>query len=187
MIIAIDPSGSYKEGDGTTGVVFLDVIDESVKIINIFEVYNKSFKTEQEMYLYYNTFLKEYDKIENYIVMENYLNNPKFSKVFAHGENSTSKVIGIIESQFNYATVYKQPNSIIKTGYYYPNNGLFGFPNLIKYNYLKLDGNKMYFNYDKENIRNLKSKSHCCDALRHGLYFALTQLKIDIYKEKYES
>lgn len=186
-ILCIDPSGERSQGNGITGVAIMEWEEGSQpRVIKAYELNNSGFKDNFAMFNAYTKHFSTYTSdVVDEVVIEKYINNPTLSKHFAHGENMTSQIVGIINAALagNGLPIKEQVNSNIKQGNY-PKEGLFGYHNLGNYGYLTIIEGKLHMLVDGKPVPMLMSKPHCLDAVRHGLYYLNSEYAVDIYKLK---
>lgn len=186
-ILCIDPSGERVNGRGITGVVIMEWVEgQRPTIKKAYELNNAGFTDNFAMFDAYGKHFGSYTTEDiDEVVIEKYVNNPALSKHFAHGENMTSQIVGIINAALagNGLPIKEQTNTNIKQGNY-PREGLFGYLNLNTYGYVEIINRKMHLEIDGDLKPINMSKPHCIDAMRHGLYYLLSEYNVDIYQMK---
>ena len=100
-IIALDPSGNFEEGKGTTGWCLFSASKKD--IIMTWTLKASDFKTKED---YWNAHLTNINKFttmykNSIIVMEDFALNPKRALQQSYSKMETSKLIGIIQLYCN--------------------------------------------------------------------------------------
>lgn len=157
IILAFDPSGSFKEGKGQTGWVCIK--DDQLLSYGLIKA--KDFKTK---YDYFEEHIKHIKSVNpNIVVMENF-------RLYGHKANSligseleTAKLIGVMQhhldkSNRNYVM---QMAAQVKTR--------FTDNILINKKYITKDVNGRYY------INGVNVAGHIIDALRHALFYMLKE------------
>lgn len=167
IILAIDPSGSFKHGSGTTGWSIID--SESLKIISLGSIKAKNFETREEYFNTHADLLKnrEYDLI----ILEAFVLYESSAKTMINQELETSELIGLIkyladiyekeivtQRAVEISTITKKPNILLSTI-----NETFEQIS-IKTNKRKA---KSYYFYER------LLSSHILDSIRHTVYYTL--------------
>ena len=156
-ILAIDPSGSFKEGKGITGWVLFDRITNKIAKFGYI-----SAEMYPNQYAYWDAHITLIDSLTGYapaIVIEDYLlySNRATSQINSRFE--TPQLIGIIkyECYKRSMMIYVQTAASVKTRW---NNEI-----LVRKGYLNSKGRGYY-------IGEILVSDHIQDALRHAIHFA---------------
>ncbi len=158
-ILALDPSGNWTEGKGTTGICYLQPHNKKI------EVYSISAKAYTSPEGYWNTHV---DYLEAYhrrygedlvVVIEDYLlyGNKAQSQINSHME--TPKLIGVLQHYcYTHAIpCYMEPASTVKSRW--------TNPILERKGYIQATGNCY-------SVNGKKISRHCLDAIRHAVHYA---------------
>lgn len=163
FILAIDPSGNFQEGKGTTGWAVLE--QSSMKITNAGNLYAKKYNTKELYWQAHLKLIETYHKkyknklivvIEDYILYESKAQNQINSRM------ETSKLIGVIQHycwQFNIPYVMQLANEVKKRW----SDEILHYKKILVYS------------KTKEVLPNRKGvliDRHCKDAIRHAVHFA---------------
>ena len=162
LVLAIDPSGSYFEGKGTTGWCVFNALDDKVIIAG--HICASSYDTKE---MYWNAHLQLLDKyIDRYndeciIVMEEYLLYANRAQDQINSKFETPKVIGIMQHHLftkNIPYVMQLARTVKDR-----------WSNEILHHkgYIKIKG-KHYIVPETEDVID----RHCLDSIRHAVHFA---------------
>ena len=162
FILAIDPSGSYIEGKGTTGWCVFNVLDDMVTILGNIEAtkYNCAESYWDQHLKLINEFKERYqDRFT--VVMEDYLLYANKALDQVHSRMETPKLIGIIQHHcwVNHINCEIQTASQVKTRW--------ADEILNHKKYIQKRGNRYYIPGCKQFINR-----HCKDAIRHAIHYA---------------
>lgn len=156
-IIGIDPSGAYKEGKGTTGIV---VLDPQGKLIDHMPVFAQEHPSQMA---YWKAVIDQVEMLllryEGAVIsIEDYVLYASSAKAQINSEMETSKLIGAITIfAFEYGTpLYIRSASRVINRW---SNHILEHKKLIyreKNKWVDSDGNKI--------------NQHCLDALRHAVH-----------------
>lgn len=157
FVIGVDPSGSFKEGKGTTGIV---ILDPDGNLIEHTIVDAKDWESQTE---YWNAIL-EYLKArvkqlkEVVLSVEDYVLYASSAKAQINSEMETSKLIGAITMLAYYLGIplYTRSASQVMNRW---TNDILEFKG-----YIKKKG-RTYTDVKGEQINH-----HCLDALRHAVH-----------------
>lgn len=96
-IIALDPSGNFEEGKGTTGMCLFSC--EKKEIIFTDTIKASNYKTKEDYWHAHIHMLKKFTMLYKnvIIVMEDFTLNPKRALQQSHSKMETSKLIGVIQ------------------------------------------------------------------------------------------
>lgn len=164
-ILAIDPSGSFKHGSGTSGWCVVD--DETGKIIGLGNIKAKEFDTREQYFSKHKSIAKLY--IHDILVIENFILYQSTASSLFNQELETSELIGVIcdfEEERGKKIVRQkaqQIKSVLKK-----NNVLLGLVNKtedrLTFKTTKADRVQWFF----EGVR---ISNHIVDAIRHAYYY----------------
>lgn len=156
-VLALDPSGSYKEGQGTTGWVLYD--QETRKVIKFGAILASKYSCQ---FKYWDAHIELIDGLSGYqptIVIEDYLLYGTKAQNQINSRLETPQLLGIIkyETYKRGLMVYIQTAAQVKVRW----NDLI----LVNKGYIHKDG--MYYS-----MAHTRVSDHVRDALRHALHFS---------------
>jgi hypothetical protein len=160
-ILAIDPSGNFNEGKGTTGWCLLD---ENCKLISVGQLMASECNSKEEHWMEHLDLIKHL--APDYIVVEDYLLYANKSQSQINSRFETSRLIGAIELYCwtNNIPLRFQKASDVKQR--------FTDERLVQGNYIsKSSSCSRYF------AAGVLATGHIRDAIRHGVYFVKFKLK----------
>lgn len=167
-IIAIDPSGNYNEGKGTSGYCLYNAADKEIKEVG--QISARDYNT-QETYWEAHCFLLKsimrlygIEREEIVVVIEDYTLDPRRAMQQSHSRMETPKVIGILQHscymrgiktilQFNHEAKSRWTDKI-----------------LLHENLIVQKNNAYYLTEDTDFEHCLND--HKRDAIRHAMHFA---------------
>jgi len=159
-ILAIDPSGSFEEGQGTTGACLWNC--ETHKVQNFFTIKASGYKQKEEYWLAHLNFINSFlhygpDLI---VVIEDFMLDPTRALQQSYSRMETSKLIGIIQTylfqkKIKYAM---QRPAEVKTRW---------ADSILLHKGVLVRVNKSYYLPDGDKTVNV----HCRDAIRHAIHF----------------
>lgn len=160
-ILAIDPSGNFEEGKGTTGTCLFNTITNCIEYLkdihaNVFE--NK--ETYWQAHLQYlNDILQRYDSV--LIVIEDFTLDPRRALQQSHSKMETPKLIGILQLYCQQNNIpYKMQRAVeVKNRW---------ADHILEYKKYIQKKNRMYYTPNS----NKPISRHCKDAIRHAVHFA---------------
>lgn len=96
-IIAIDPSGNFEEGKGTTGCCLFSA--EQKQIITTWNIRASDYSSKEAYWNAHLDMLKKFTTLykNSIVVMEDFTLNPKRALQQSHSKMETSKLIGVIQ------------------------------------------------------------------------------------------
>ena len=156
-ILAIDPSGNFKEGKGITGWCLLDT--ETKKIVKFGYISAEMYSNQ---YTYWDAHITLIDSLSGFapaVVVEDFLLYSNRATNQINSRFETPQLIGIIKYEcYKRGTmVYIQTAASVKKRW---NNDI-----LVKKGYLNVKGRCYY-------IGSVLVSDHIQDALRHAVHFA---------------
>lgn len=162
MIIAIDPSGNFDEGKGTTGLAVLWFEDGKLRV-KLDEVKASKFHCKEEYWDMVISDIRLYKKTTraSTLVVENYRLQMNKAMQQSWSELETPQLIGVIRymNHMYLGMHWEEQSPSIKSR--------FADDVLVNMGILKKRGNRYYFQGGTTN-------DHMRDALRHGLYYLAT-------------
>ncbi|MFA6755771.1 MAG: hypothetical protein WCR97_04695 [Bacilli bacterium] len=168
-ILAIDPSGNFTEGKGTTGWSILNTKNE---IIEFGSVKAEDYSSKEEYWLSVLTVINL--RKTDYVVMEDYLLYPSKKSCQSYSRLETPKLIGIIElvCYMNERKIHLQRAVDVKSRW----------NDQILVNIGIVQKTKTYYT-----INGVKVSDHIRDSIRHGLHFIKYRLEKEIICNKTKS
>jgi hypothetical protein len=159
-ILAIDPSGNFEEGQGTTGICFWNC--ETNKIQNFYTIRASRYKQKEEYWQAHLNFISSFLSYgpEIIVVIEDFMLDPARALQQSHSRMETSKLIGIMQTylfQKKIAYAMQRPAEV-KTRWADP---------ILLHKGVLVRVNKSYYLPDGDKIVN----KHCRDAIRHAIHF----------------
>lgn len=159
-VIAIDISGNFEEGKGTTGYC---IGNEEGTINEIGEIRASDYNSRME---YYDALMKLVfeDRQIDVIVCENFRLYKHKAQAQVHSLLETPRIIGALEytAWKNVKPIYFQMASDVKSR--------FSDEIMLEKNIIQKHKNTYYFNF-------IKTNDHMRDAMRHYYYFTKYRLK----------
>lgn len=158
-ILAIDPSGNFNEGKGTTGWA---LVSSNKEIISCGQILAKNYENK---FQYWNAIIQLVKMIgADYVVIEDFLLYEESSKSQINSRFETPKLIGILELYCN------------------SNNIEYSLQRAVDVKKRWTDEILVYNNYiQKQNDRyfacGVLVSGHIRDAIRHGIHFVTFKLK----------
>jgi len=148
-ILAIDPSGSFNEGKGTTGWCCFDALENNIYAAE--SISAKNYSTMEEYWMNIENMVESFVNTSTVVVIEDYLLYGSKAENQINSRMETSKLIGILQYwcwRFDVPCIL-QPASEVKTRWADP---------ILTY--------KGYLN------KSMKIDRHAKDALRHAVHYA---------------
>jgi hypothetical protein len=173
-VLAIDPSGSFKHGSGTSGWCVVD--KETGKIIGLGNIKAKDFETREKYFNKHKQIAQLY--IHDVLVIENFILYQSTASSLFNQELETSELIGFIcgFEEEKGKKVIRQKAQLIKT-VLKKNNILLELVNQteekLTFKTSKSDRVQWYF----EGVR---ISNHIVDAIRHAYYYLNQEKKNEI-------
>lgn len=159
IILAMDPSGSFTEGKGTTGYSIWAYNNMEYKLLNIGQIAATDYNSQQDYWQAHIDLLKHIKP--DTLVIENYLLYAHKAMQQTGSKMETPKLIGIIEyecSKLNIQTEFQKAVDVKKRW----NDEILVYKGL-----LVKEGNHY-------TIGNNKSVSrHIRDSIRHGIHYIM--------------
>lgn len=159
-ILAIDPSGNYEEGKGTTGTCVLDCTFR--KIIALKNISAKDFSSKEDYWQAHLDFIKQIYKTfpEVVVVMEDFTLDPRRAMQQSHSKMETPKLIGIIQHFCRQNNIpYTMQRAVeVKTRW---------ADHILEYKNFIVKKNRMYYMLDST----VPMSRHCKDAIRHAVHY----------------
>lgn len=167
-ILAIDPSGNFEEGKGTTGTCFFSAIENRVKQLK--DIHASAYDTKEEYWQahlkYIAQLLEEYADV--FVVIEDFTLDPRRAMQQSHSKMETPKLIGILQLYCKQHSIpYKMQRAVeVKNRW---------ADHILEYKKYITKRNRMYYLPDETK----PMSRHCKDAIRHAVHFATFYNKED--------
>lgn len=160
-ILAIDPSGNFEEGKGTTGTCIFDC--ENDKIIATKDISAKDFSSKE---IYWQAHIEYLEAVldtfkDTIIVIEDFTLDPRRALQQSHSKMETPKLIGILQLYCQQHQIpYKMQRAVeVKNRW---------ADHILEYKgYIEKRNRMYYLPYCKYPM-----SRHCKDAIRHATHFA---------------
>ena len=157
-ILALDPSGSFKEGKGQTGWVVIEDGNISFGIIKA--------KTYETKYEYWQAHTDLFASVRpDHVVMEQYRLYGSKAKSQINSEMETSKLLGYLEMSLYRMKIDQTLQSAVAA------KSRFTDEVLVYKGYITKDLNGRYY------IHGVNVPGHIVDALRHAMLYTLKERK----------
>ena len=159
-ILAIDPSGNFEEGKGTTGSCLFDAELNLVKCFN--DIHASEFDTKEHYWQYHLDYIKILSEMypSFVVVIEDFTLDPRRAMQQSHSKMETSKLIGILQlyCQQNNIPYHMQRAVDVKNRW---------ADHILEYKKYIIKHNRMFY------IPGLSKpiSRHCKDAIRHAVHF----------------
>lgn len=160
-ILAIDPSGNFEEGKGTTGVCIFDCAKN--KILELVDIHAAAFKTKEEYWQQHcnlvQIFRQRFPK--SIVIIEDFTLDPRRALQQSHSKMETSKLIGILQLYCQQTNIpYRMQRAVdVKNRW---------ADHILEYKNYIIKKNNMYYIPDVSK----PMSRHCKDAIRHAVHFA---------------
>ena len=160
-ILALDPSGNFEEGKGTTGICGFACKNNCID--KLADIHASAFDSKEDYWQAHIEFIKHVlDILPNTIVViEDFTLDPRRALQQSHSKMETPKLIGILQlyCQQNNIPYKMQRASEVKTRW---------ADHILEYKHYIVKKNRMY--YLPEHTKPISR--HCKDAIRHAVHFA---------------
>lgn len=160
-ILAIDPSGNFEEGKGTTGTCIFDCIGD--KILTTRDIGAKFYKTKEDYWQAHLDYIQEVlQQFPNCIVViEDFTLDPRRAMQQSHSKMETPKLIGILQLHCQQHNIpYKMQRPVeVKNRW---------ADHILEYKRYIEKKHRMYYLPSAK----YPMSRHCKDAIRHAVHFA---------------
>ena len=159
-ILAIDPSGNFEEGKGTTGLCILDSTKNS--IVGLTNLRAEEYTHKEDYWQAHCDLIRWFTKTypNSIIVIEDFTLDPRRALQQSHSKMETSKLIGILQ-------LYCQQNNIpyrMQRAVDVKNRWA---DHILEYKKYITKQNRMYYITGSSK----PISRHCKDAIRHAVHF----------------
>ena len=160
-ILAIDPSGNFEEGKGTTGICLFDA--QQMEVLAVCNISAKDFKTKEEYWQKHIDLINEINSKfkKTLVIIEDFTLDPRRALQQSHSKMETPKLIGIMQLFCTKNNIpYKMQRAVeVKNRW---------ADNILEFKHYIIKQNRMYY---------IKNKStpisrHCKDAIRHAVHYS---------------
>lgn len=160
-ILAIDPSGNFEEGKGTTGTCLFNATTNCIEYLK--DIHASAYENKEEYWQahlkYIGNILKQYDNV--FIVIEDFTLDPRRAMQQSHSKMETPKLIGILQLYCKQRSIpYKMQRAVeVKNRW---------ADHILEYKKYIIKKNRMHYLPDETK----PMSRHCKDAIRHAVHFA---------------
>lgn len=160
-ILAIDPSGNFEEGKGTTGTCLFDCKNNS--IVEVHDIHAKHYDSKENYWQahidYIENILKKFPNL--ILVIEDFTLDPRRALQQSHSKMETPKLIGILQHYCQQNDIpYKMQRAVdVKNRW---------ADHILEYKKYIIKKNNMHYLLDY----NRPISRHCKDAIRHAVHYA---------------
>lgn len=160
-ILAIDPSGNFEEGKGTTGTCVFDCTNNCVQTTK--DIHANKFNSKEEYWQAHLNYIAQVHKVypELIVIIEDFTLDPRRAMQQSHSKMETPKVIGILQLYCQQNNIpYKMQRAVeIKNRW---------ADKILEFKQYIIKQNRMYYlpNTSKPISR------HSKDAIRHAVHYA---------------
>lgn len=175
-ILAIDPSGNFEEGKGTTGIcIFCSKIMEIIHLQNIAA---KDYNSKEDYWKAHTDFIKAFtkDNKSTIIVIEDFTLDPRRAMQQSHSKMETPKLIGILQLFCKENNISYKMQRPVEVKNRWADKILEFKKYIIKHNRMH------YVKYSNKPI-----SRHCKDAIRHAVHFATFYNEGELYGNQKEN
>ena len=160
-ILAIDPSGNFEEGKGTTGVCLFNAKD--MQILNVCNISAKDYQTKEEYWQKHIDLINEINEVFHsvLVVIEDFTLDPRRALQQSHSKMETPKLIGIMQLHCTKNNIpYKMQRAVeVKNRW---------ADHILEYKQYIIKRNRMHYIAN----RPMPISRHCKDAIRHAVHYA---------------
>ena len=160
-ILAIDPSGNFEEGKGTTGTCLFNCVLN--KITSLVDIHANHFNSKEDYWQRHLDFIRDVCKTfkNTVVVIEDFTLDPRRAMQQSHSKMETPKIIGILQLFCQQNSIpYKMQRAIdVKTRW---------ADHILEYKKYIVKKNRMYYLPEA----NKPMSRHCKDAVRHAVHYA---------------
>lgn len=161
MILAIDPSGAYLEGKGTTGWCLLDAGQN--KIVKTGFIFARDYDSKEAFWdahvnLFVNMLLKY--KTPVVAVIEDYILYASTAEAHINSRFETSKLIGILQYNFFKRNIPYAMQRAVDVKNRWTNE-------ILIYKKIIAQKGKSYYVYDSD----MRLNRHIIDSIRHAVHY----------------
>lgn len=160
-ILALDPSGNFEEGKGTTGICGFNTKTNKVDLL--IEIHASAFDSKEAYWQAHTNFINEIlRRLPNtMVIIEDFTLDPRRAMQQSHSKMETPKLIGILQLHCKQNNIpYKMQRAVeVKNRW---------ADHILEYKKYIQKKNKMYYLPDRDK----PISRHCKDAIRHAVHFA---------------
>ena len=161
IILAIDPSGNFEEGKGTTGICLFDCMHN--KITDLLEIHADKFDTKEKYWQEHCNIIEQFIKQcpKGIIVIEDFTLDPRRALQQSHSKMETPKLIGILQLFCQQQNVAYHMQRAVEVKNRWADH-------ILEYKQYIIKRNRMHYLPDAQK----PMSRHCKDAIRHAVHFA---------------
>ena len=160
-ILAIDPSGNFEEGKGTTGTCLFLCIDNCID--NVKDIHASAYNSKEEYWQAHVEYIQRVLEIlpNTIVVIEDFTLDPRRALQQSHSKMETPKLIGILQLYCQQNNIpYKMQRAVeVKNRW---------ADHILEFKKYIVKQNRMYYLPE----RNKPISRHCKDAIRHAVHYA---------------
>lgn len=168
-ILAIDPSGNFEEGKGTTGSCLFDAKLNAVRCFR--DIHASDFNTKETYWQEHLDYIKTLSELYHsfIVVIEDFTLDPRRALQQSHSKMETPKLIGILQLFCQQNSIpYKMQRAVeVKNRWADP---------ILEYKKYIVKKNRMYY----LPLINTPISRHSKDAIRHAVHYATFYNKEDL-------
>ena len=163
-ILAIDPSGNFEEGKGTTGTCLFNVAANQIEFVQ--DIRASDYKTKEEYWQAHINYIKlirsQYGEL--CVVIEDFTLDPRRAMQQSHSKMETPKIIGILQLYCKQKGLpYKMQRAVeVKNRW---------ADHILEYKKYIVKKNRMYYIAHDYFVENKPISRHCKDAIRHAVHY----------------
>lgn len=159
--MAIDPSGNFEEGKGTTGTCGFNCTENLIFGTN--DIHASAYTNKEEYWQAHLSLIEKFVSVfENAIVIiEDFTLDPRRAMQQSHSKMETPKLIGILQLYCKQNNIpYKMQRAVeVKNRW---------ADHILEFKKYIVKKNRMYYLPDRDK----PISRHCKDAIRHAVHFA---------------
>lgn len=160
-ILALDPSGNFEEGKGTTGVCGFACEDN--RIDSVKDIHASAYDTKEEYWQAHIDLIEQtLNTLPNtVVVIEDFTLDPRRALQQSHSKMETPKLLGILQLYCQQHNIpYKMQRAVeVKTRW---------TDHILEYKHYIVKRKQMYYLPDESR----PISRHCKDAIRHAVHYA---------------
>lgn len=160
-ILALDPSGNFEEGKGTTGTCLFNVANNAIEYLK--DIHAEQYETKEAYWQAHLKFITQVlrDYPECIVVIEDFTLDPRRALQQSHSKMETPKLIGILQLFCQQKSIpYRMQRAVeVKNRW---------ADHILEFKKYIVKKNRMY--YLPGAIKPISR--HCKDAIRHAVHYA---------------
>lgn len=160
-ILALDPSGNFEEGKGTTGTCLFDCANNNIYTLK--DIHASAYNSKEEYWQAHTKFVEDvlFEFPNTVVIIEDFTLDPRRALQQSHSKMETPKLIGILQLYCKQNNIpYKMQRAVeVKNRW---------ADHILEFKKYIVKKNRMYYLPDKDK----PISRHCKDAIRHAVHFA---------------